>query len=105
LTKLDRPPPPTARAWTPVFERWIVSVVAPSFEPIDAAALSGSRAAIQRAMAANAAGSRVEREALRKAQKACGTRRASKTAPADATKLCLAPLSDETLAISPTRGD
>jgi hypothetical protein len=99
-----------------VFERWLVTVVAPSFEPLDAAALSASRPAIRRAMAANAAGSRVEREALRKAQQPCRAHQRGRAArdphassaratPAPATSLCLAPLSDETVVIAPTGRD
>jgi tetratricopeptide (TPR) repeat protein len=116
VPRLDRPPPPSARAYGPVFERWLVTVVAPSFEPLDAAALSASRPAIRRAMAANAAGSRVEREALRKAQQPCRAHQRGRAArdphassaratPAPATSLCLAPLSDETVVIAPTGRD
>jgi hypothetical protein len=106
VTPLDRPPAPGSRAYGPAFERWLVTVVSPGFEAIKAADI-GSTAAIRRAMAANAAGSRVERAALKRAQRPCPTHAAAaSSAPtAAATSLCLAPLTDETLVIAPTARD
>ena len=108
---LGRPPAPSARPYAPAFERWLLSVVAPAFEPLTATQLSQSRAAISRAMAINADGSRVQRMALRKAQQPCFARSARsdpatpRPAALDRTLLCLAPLSSETMVIAPTKSD
>lgn len=103
---LGRPPAPGARAYGPAFERWLVTVVSPTFEPIGASEIR-STAAIRRAMAANAEGSRVERAALKQAQRPCSATEptATKAPAAAATSLCLAPLTDETLVIAPTARD
>ncbi len=110
-TAVPRPPAPSTRAYGPNFERWLVGVVAPHFEPLDAAALAPSLPAIRQAIAANAAGTRIEQVALRKAQRRCEPAAAADGAPAahppagDTTTLCLAPLSTETLVIAPLGHD
>lgn len=99
--RLEPPPAPTLRAYGPSLERWLAKAVAPRFEPVSAAQLAPRRAALSRAVAANAAGTRAERAALADAMRSCDAKPRSKpardAAEASPKRVCLAPLSDETV--------
>jgi tetratricopeptide (TPR) repeat protein len=112
---LEPPPAPTLRAYGPALERWLAKAVAPRFEPVAAAALAPKLGALSRAVAANAAGTRAERAALADAMRPCSeavapsrdgvrspdtttSKRASvRDDAASSTRICVAPLSDETV--------
>ncbi|MBX7081327.1 MAG: tetratricopeptide repeat protein, partial [Nannocystaceae bacterium] len=69
---LDRPAVPrTPRPWATSFARWLVGHLAPRFEPVSAAAIGRHADALRDAIAANAAGTRAERDALAQARHAC----------------------------------
>lgn len=98
------PVPRTPRPWAPAFERWLVHTVAPSFDPVAAAAIERERPALLRAVRANEDGTRAERSAIREARRRCTDEPGALARPSAQT-LCLAPLSRETVVLGPTQRD
>ncbi|HWB74817.1 MAG TPA: hypothetical protein VG755_07670, partial [Nannocystaceae bacterium] len=130
---LGLPPAPRPRNYAAVYERWLIGVLAPSFEPLPAKAIAPVMTEVRAALRASEQGSRAEREAAARARRACdprerapaiaraepGTkerdrrerkhvdreRAAAVERPHDDTALCLSPLVGETLHLSPPARD
>ncbi len=70
-TRMGLPPAPRVRNYAAVYERWLIGVLTPSFEPLTAKAIAPHLGAVQAALHANLRGSRAEREAATRAQRGC----------------------------------
>jgi hypothetical protein len=109
---MERPPAPRARESDAALQRWISRLVAPSFEPLAAAALAPHRVALASALRAAASGTRAERAAATAARTACAERPAHGRAgslvdangDADGDAVCLRPLVRETVHLRSAAG-
>jgi hypothetical protein len=76
---LDLPPAPRPRNYAAVYERWLIGVLAPSFEPLPATAIAPVMDEVRAALRASEQGSRAEREAAARARRACEPRERART--------------------------
>gem|GEM_PF-1598012 len=98
------PPPPRGRAWATVLQRWLQARIAPPYASVPVRTFEPFEPVLRRALSAARYGTRADRAATAAARSACAQQSATSTAShADGERICLSPLIDGAVVLSPMR--